>query len=83
MTAIRDLPLDLTEFEFDVACEFPDCDASADVICKGCSDPRPFSICANHLHSVRRRFYGQDTVVCMTCHRPWIEFECHYDVIPI
>lgn len=83
MTAVLDLPADLAEFEFDIACEFPGCDTPASVMCKGCSDARHASICANHLHEVRRRFYSEDVVACMTCHRPWFYFECHYDIVPI
>lgn len=83
MTAALIAPADLSQYEFDIPCEFPGCKNEAAVSCKGCADARHRLICEPHHQWVRKFFYDQDAVVCKTCHRPWVHFDTHYEVAPL
>lgn len=73
----------LSELEFDLSCEFKGCDKTATVMCKGCADHRHFAICTEHLEYRRRWFYTRPHAFCINCHRPWVNFDTHYDVTEI
>ncbi|MBB3752421.1 hypothetical protein FHT44_004933 [Mycolicibacterium sp. BK634] len=86
-SALYDLDqLDLSEMEFDIQCEFPRCTASAVVMSKGCADDHHAAICAGHLREMQARFEAigaEKPTVCTHCHRPWLFFETHYDLVNI
>ncbi len=83
MTATLIAPADLSSYEFDIPCEFPGCGDDASVMSKGCADSGYRAICERHYQGVRKYFYDQDKVVCKDCHRPWVHFETHYDIVAI
>ena len=76
-------PLNLADFEFDIPCDFPNCETAATVVCKGCADPHHYAICAPHLEGRRKWFYEQRAVACSTCFRPWMHFDTHFEVSPL
>ena len=76
-----------SELDFDLACEWPKCDANAAVTCRGCSDERHYLICSQHLAMQQQQFALTASQVpvprCATCFRPWMFFETHYEVTPL
>ncbi len=83
MTAALIAPEDLSQYEFHLPCEFPGCDEEAAVMSKGCADPRHSAICPRHYEGVRRHFHDNLKKLCKDCHRPWVHFETHYDIVAI
>ncbi len=76
-------PADLAEYEFDIPCEFPGCKTGAVVMSKGCADSHHRAVCQRHYEGVRKYFFEHLNVRCLHCHRPWVHFETHYDIVPI
>jgi hypothetical protein len=74
---------DVSDFEFDLPCEFKNCPETATRMMKGCSDKRPFAVCPDHYNGVRDRFYKNYGAQCSGCERPWLHFETHYDYMSL
>lgn len=72
---------DMTEFEFDIQCEWAaGCDSAAAVMSQGCADNRPFAICWRHLFALQYWFESNKLETCI-CGRPLIYFDTHFDVM--
>lgn len=82
MTAPAVTPVDLSQWTIEIQCEYH-CDQPAVVMCKGCADKAHAALCGHHLAVVRQRFDSNTGKVCQDCHRPWLAFETHYEVVGI
>lgn len=71
----------LDEAEFDIPCAWPHCESTAIVMAKGCADRHGNALCTFHYAEVRIRFQRNVGAVCIDCHRPFLFFETHYEVI--
>lgn len=75
---------DMSQFEFAVACEWPDCDEPAVIMGKGCVDARHVAVCEGHHRWIRDLF---DTIppyaVCAACNIPMLVFEQHFHILDL
>lgn len=81
MTAPLVETIDLSAYEFQIQCEEPGCNESADLMSKGCSDACAHALCHFHMAAVKKRFDMNSGKQCKTCHRPFMHFDTHYHVL--
>ena len=75
---------DMSAYEFSIACEWPDCDAPATVMGKGCVDNHYVSVCEAHEEYIRSWFDAVPPyILCAGCGTSMLVFEHHFHILAI